>query len=174
VTVFRASPDRLVTGVTVATVVVLLGMALGFTGMALGGGRPAWQRALLASVAAVCAGIVAVGWAYRPLGYAVADRAVVVLRPLTNVELPLADLREVRQEPTPFAGAIRVAGNGGLFGFWGRFRSPHLNGPFTAYATRRDRGVVLDVAGRTVVLTPDEPAALVAAVRARLERAGKG
>lgn len=173
-TVFRASQDRLVTGITAAVVVLLAGMAIGFAALALSGSRPGWHRALFAGVVAVCAGILGFGWGWHPAGYALAGDAVLVLRPVGNLTLPLAEVTAVRQDPTPFAGAVRVAGNGGLFGFWGRFHSERMHGTFTAWATRRDRGVVLDVAGRPVVLTPDEPARMASAIAERLAGAPVG
>ena len=49
--VFPASQDRLVTGVTLATVLLLVGMAVGFAGLLVSGERPAWQRAVFAGIA---------------------------------------------------------------------------------------------------------------------------
>jgi len=161
-TLYRVSPDRLVTGVTAATVLVLLAVAVGFAW--LSALRPGMPRAVLLLVAVSCAGLLAGAWAYRPTGYGLSDGTLLVLRRAGDVVLPVGEITGARVDPQPFAGAIRVAGNGGLFGFWGRFRSQRL-GPFTAYATRRDRGVVLDVAGRRVVLTPDEPDRLLADVQ---------
>lgn len=170
-TVYGASPDRLVQGVTLATVAVLLSTAAGLGALAMGGGRAGWQRGLFLVVAVGCVALLAAGWAYRPEAYGVTDQSVLVLRRAGNVTLPIAGFADVRADPEPFAGAIRLAGNGGLFGFWGAFRSERL-GRFTAYATRRDRGVVLDGASRRVVVTPDEPARLIADVRARMGRVG--
>jgi hypothetical protein len=164
-TLYRASQDRLATGITVVTVLVLLGLAIGFTGLAVA--RPGMPRAVLLLVAVACAGILAVTWAYRPIGYSFSNGALLVQRKAGDVVLPFTDIRDAQIDPSPFDGAIRVAGSGGLFGFWGRFRSRRL-GWFTAYATRRDRGVVLEVAGRRVVLTPDEPERLLADVRPRM------
>ncbi len=166
-TVYPVSQDRLATGVTAATVLVLVAMAAGFAWLAAL--RPGAQRGLFLLVAVVCAGILAGAWVYRPTGYGLADSALLVRRPAGDVVLPFGAITEARDDPHPFEGAIRIAGNGGLFGFWGRFRSSRL-GAFTAYATRRDRGVVLDVAGGRVVLTPDEPDRLLADVRPRIGR----
>ncbi|MEM0964156.1 MAG: PH domain-containing protein, partial [Bacteroidota bacterium] len=60
--------------------------------------------------------------------------------------------------------AIRVFGAGGPFALLGRFRSAAV-GPFRAYATDRQRAVVLRWRSRTVVVTPDEPEAFAEEVR---------
>lgn len=166
--VFPASQDRLVTGVTAATVVLMLGMAAGFVGLLVTGERPVWQRALFAGIALLCLGVLGGSWAWHPRGYALTGDALVVLRPVSDLAVPYATIQAVRTDPTPFAGAIRVAGNGGLFGFWGRFRSRRMDGSFTAWATRRDRGVVVDTTERRIVVTPDEPDRLVADLTRRL------
>lgn len=173
-TVFAASRDRLVTGVTLATIVLLLGMAVGFSGLLVSGGRPGWQRLIFAGVAVLCIGVLVGSWAWHPRAYALTDDAVLVLRPVSNLVVPFGTIRGARLDPTPFAGAIRVAGNGGLFGFWGRFRSRRMGGAFTAWATRRDRGVVLDTAVRPIVLTPDDPDRLVAGLAPRITSGSRG
>jgi hypothetical protein len=51
---------------------------------------------------------------------------------------------------------MRVAGSGGLFGYYGRFWNRSL-GAFRAYATRRSDLVRVDTADERFVLSPDAP-----------------
>jgi hypothetical protein len=171
-TVYPVSPDRAVQVVTMLTVGLLTAVGLGFAGMAAFSQQLAeltGVRVVFLVVALFCLGMVAGCWAYRPAGYALSERALLVQRRAGDVVLPLDQISDVREDPQPFAGAIRVAGNGGLFGFWGRFRSQRL-GSFTAYATRQDRGVALEVGGKRIVLTPDDPERLTADVRRQIGR----
>jgi hypothetical protein len=56
-------------------------------------------------------------------------------------------------------------GNGGLFGYYGLFRTSKL-GKSTWYVTNRSHAVVVVTAARTVVLSPDEVDPFLAAIRA--------
>ena len=58
--------------------------------------------------------------------------------------------------------------NGGLFAFSGlKCRNRRL-GVFDAYATSHKRAVVLRYSDRIVVVTPDNPAAFVDSIQARI------
>ena len=166
-TTYRVSQDGLVTGVSIVSGLVLVALAVSFGVAALSGRAAGWYRTVYLVVSVCAIGLLLGTWAYHPQGYEFADHALLVRRPAGAVVLPLDDVRSVRADPTPFAGSVRVAGNGGLFGFWGRFYSQRLN-RFTAYATRRDRGVVLDLGDRRIVVTPDEPDRLVADITRRV------
>ena len=64
-------------------------------------------------------------------------------------------------------GSVRTFGVGGLFGYFGRFRSPRF-GPYQLYATRRAPSVQLRARGGTYVLSPDAPEAFLAEVQRHL------
>jgi len=107
---------------------------------------------------------------FAPRGVRVTETAVVVERRwFGDVELPLAGVRSA--EPLPPAarrGWTRTMGTslpGGVA--YGRFSSPVL-GTFQVYAWRGGPMVRLETADGTVVLTPDDPDAFLADVRARL------
>ncbi len=51
---------------------------------------------------------------------------------------------------------IRTFGNGGRFGFTGRFRN-RTPGPYRAFATDGERTVVIELRDGAVVVTPDRP-----------------
>ena len=116
----------------------------------------------------VLGAVVALAGALAVRGYAVEPGAVVVLRPGWRTRLDLRGLDAVGPDPDAMRWAWRTWGVGGPFAFVGRYRSGRV-GPFTAYATDRARAVVLRWPDRTVVVTPDDPAAFVAAVEAAAE-----
>lgn len=107
---------------------------------------------------------------FTPVGARVTESAVVVERRwFADVEVPLAGVRGA--EPLPPGsrrGWRRTMGTslpGGVA--WGRVSSPAL-GSFQLYAWRGGPLVRLETADGPVVLTPDDPEAFLAAVRARL------
>lgn len=151
---FDAPWSRALTGISLLLAVVAAGLVwTGATGGAL-----------------VLGAVVALAGALAVRGYAVGPGVVVVVRPGWETRLDLRGLDSVEADPDAMRMAWRTWGIGGPFAFVGRYRSGRT-GWFTAYATDRDRSVVLRWPGRTVVVTPDDPEAFVAAVEAAAEAA---
>ena len=69
----------------------------------------------------------------------------------------------VRKSRCRCSKALRTCGNGGLFSFTGFYWSKRL-GPFRAYVTNHRHCVVLRLAGKTVVMSPDDPEAFMRAL----------
>ena len=147
---FSASLDR-TTKIISAIVFVILGLAA--------------LAAQSLVVAVLGAAVIAVSYAYSPRGYEVAERSIIVRRLIGPVRIPLEDIRELRATTADdFRGCIRLWGNGGLFGYYGLFRTSKL-GKCTWYVTNRANAVVLITASKTVVLSPDDVEGFLAAVR---------
>ena len=107
-------------------------------------------------------------WALAPKGFVVDASALVVERPLLPLRVARAEIRSARALGADEArraglsgGALRTFGTSGLFGHYGRFRSPSLGG-FRMYATRGDGFVLVETAHGPLVLTPDDPERLCA------------
>jgi hypothetical protein len=95
-------------------------------------------------------------YAYSPRGYAVSGEAIFVRRLIGNIRVPLADIRGIRPgTPDDFTGCVRVRGNGGLFGYYGLFRTAKL-GKCYWYVTNRSQTVIVTTPTRTLVLSPDD------------------
>src|SRR5437763_1274408 len=91
----------------------------------------------------VVAFLFALAYAWSPAGYAVSDGALVIRRLLGNISIPLAAIRAARAATADdFRGCIRLFGSGGLFGYYGLFRSAAL-GKSKWYMTDRRHAVVL-------------------------------
>ncbi|HXP89260.1 MAG TPA: PH domain-containing protein [Bryobacteraceae bacterium] len=116
-------------------------------------------------VAIVSILVIALAYAYSPRGYTIADRSVLIKRPIGNVRVPLDDVREARPASSDdYSGCIRLWGSGGLFGYYGLFRTDKL-GRCTWYATDRSRAVVLITAAKTALFSPDDVEGFLAAIR---------
>ncbi len=103
-------------------------------------------------------------YAYSARGYVCEGRAVIVKRLVGDVTIPLDGLREARvTAKDDFRGCRRLWGNGGLFGYYGLFRTTKL-GKCTWYVTNRKNAVVLVTESKTVVLSPDDVAGFLVAV----------
>jgi len=122
--------------------------------------RRMWVMALaLAAAAAFLTG----SWGYAPKGYTVDGGVITIQRPFGGVTIEKADVKSVRPfEEADGVGMIRTGGNGGMFGFYGNFKSDRL-GSHKWYVTDKARMVVIETRDGAVVVSPDNPAKFVEA-----------
>ena len=112
--------------------------------------------------------IVFFAFAYSPKAYVVSDRAIEVERLISNVQVPLEDVRETRRINTDdLRGCIRLWGSGGLFGYYGLFRTARL-GRCTWYVTNRKNVVVIIAQSKTTLYSPDDVDGFLEAMRAAM------
>jgi Bacterial PH domain len=105
-------------------------------------------------------------YAWSPRGYTISQRSIIVKRLIGNVRIPLDGIRELRiATQDDFRGCIRTFANGGLFGYYGQFRTSKL-GRCTWYVTSQSNAVVVIAGARTTVFSPDEVDGFLAAIRA--------
>ena len=104
-------------------------------------------------------------------GYRVGDGTLVVER-LAGVLRAFRSLASNVSEARPglMSGSLRALGNGGLFSYLGWFWNETL-GLYRPFATHGGNTVALHLPTRTIVVTPDHPAAFVQAVEAQAARA---
>ena len=107
-------------------------------------------------------------WSYAlsVRGYAVEGDELQVRRLATVTRVPLAGITRAYPDPGICKGSIRVVGNGGLFSYSGIFYNKKI-GRFRLFATNFAHSVVLVMPQRVVVLTPDNPHALIEHLRQR-------
>jgi hypothetical protein len=110
--------------------------------------------------------LILVSYAYSPRGYILADRSILVQRLAGQPRIALEDVREVRRAtPDDLRRAIRLRGSGGLFGYYGLFRSAKL-GKFKAYVTDKNNRVVVITGSKTALFSPDDVDGFLNAIRA--------
>lgn len=124
---------------------------------------------VIATKSVVAAGLgtllMAVSYAYSPRSYALYERSIIVNRLIGSVRLPIDGIRELRSATADdLRGCIRLFGNGGLFGYYGLFRTSKL-GKSTWYVTNRSHAVVVITDAKTSVISPDNVDGLITAVR---------
>ena len=104
---------------------------------------------------------------FRPQGYIITDEALIIKRSVSPVTILRSNITSTEQlSNNSLSGSIRLFGVGGLFGYFGKFSNRKL-GTMTWYATRRNSNVVLITTTdqKKIILTPDEPAAFLAALK---------
>ncbi len=97
-------------------------------------------------------------------GYVVTKETLFVRRLFWNSRIDLAELQSYEIDPHAMSGSIRTMGNGGMFCIAGYFHNKKL-GNFRAFASDPKLCVVLRFPGKTIVVTPDNPAQFVAALK---------
>lgn len=90
-------------------------------------------------------------------GYTITPDAILVHRLLWSTRLPRMGLQSAAPDPEAMCKSMRTCGNGGFFSFTGFYRNKKL-GPYRALVTDPRRAVVLRYPGRTIVVSPDDPA----------------
>jgi hypothetical protein len=111
--------------------------------------------------------ILALAYGWSPAGYAISGHAIIVRRLIGNVRFRLEDVREARRAATDdFSGTIRLCGSGGVFGYYGLFRTSKL-GKCWWYLTNRSNATVVITRAKTAVFSPDDVDAFLAAVRSQ-------
>ena len=98
-------------------------------------------------------------------GYILTGDALLIRRLFWNTRIPLETVISVTPDPKAMTGAIRTLGNGGLYGFSGRFRSGKL-GSFRAYVTDFKKCVIIETPTRKIVVSPEDPGDFSETVRA--------
>ncbi len=153
----RAAPLDRVARVVTASVWGLAAVLVAVGLVVLGAGST-WVGVLLAVVGVLLAVML---WSYRlrePLSYAIEDRAVSIGRRSAAPRTFEGPVTRVRR------GALgwRVAGDGGAYGYLGRFRAEGKT--VHAFVTDRKRVVLLDVGDTGLAISPADPDSFVAGV----------
>jgi hypothetical protein len=111
----------------------------------------------------IFAAIILVTLPFSVRGYVLTPEALSIERWGWRHAIPLGDVVSITADPEALRGSLRLFASGGLFGFFGIFWSRRL-GMFRAYCTAPKRCVLLKLRQRTVVVSPEDPAAFVAAL----------
>lgn len=98
----------------------------------------------------------AIAFGYSTLGYEISESNVVVHRLFGNVSIPVPEITIARAATAEdLRGTMRIWGSGGVFGYYGLFRTSKL-GNCTWYVTDRGKCVILRTQLKTFVISPDE------------------
>lgn len=149
--------------------VVLLGMPV-----AMRYAAPARESAGVPLVfLAVGAAVIAAAALFMIRGYRLDRAGLHVERLVWADRISLDTLRAAWADHQATAKSLRLFGNSGFFCIAGLFSNRRL-GRYRAFATDPQRAVVLELAARKIVVTPDDPWAFLAALRERFPQADIG
>ncbi|HTA30285.1 MAG TPA: PH domain-containing protein [Candidatus Cybelea sp.] len=161
---FRPSVSHSLMVSTALASVMLLVMGVCF--LVIGYQNPApGQRKVFFAAGALALGLLIGSLAFRIRSYEMSGGNLIVKVGFGEKLFPLTGLEKVEITEAPFSGAWRTLGVGGLWSYYGRFRSAQL-GAFRAYATSSASGVLLVWPDKKVLITPQEPEQFLQAMKA--------
>jgi hypothetical protein len=120
-------------------------------------------RNALVGVFELC--VIVLAYLYSPQSYAVSGPTILIKRLIGTVRVPLEGIRDLRAgTPEDFRKCIRLWASGGLFGYYGSFKTARL-GKCRWYVTNRSQSVIIVTNERTVVLSPNDVPGFLASVQ---------
>jgi hypothetical protein len=101
--------------------------------------------------------IIIVCWLYAPQSYTVDGIDLTINRLVSKVKIQLADITQARLlADGEMRGSIRTFGNGGLFGYYGKYYNSKI-GQMTLYTTQiKNRILILTAEGKKIIISPDD------------------
>ena len=92
----------------------------------------------------------------KPLSINVYDSNITIHRRVSPVTIPFSDIRAISKVEN-MGFAFRTFGNGGMFGYTGKYYNAGL-GRMTWYCTQRRNYILVEKTdGKKIVFTPDDP-----------------
>lgn len=109
-----------------------------------------------------CLLIYFLAFAFRPIKYIVTADELIVHRLVFDVHIRRAEIKSVDlMDRQKMKGSFRIAGSGGLFGYYGGFANFSF-GFMRWYMTRKDRPVLVKTRdNKKILFSPDDPAKFV-------------
>lgn len=101
--------------------------------------------------------VMLLAYAFSPRGYAITAESITIRRLVGDVRVKTAAVRYARRASADdMRGCVRLIGSGGLFGYYGWFRTDEL-GKSHWYVTDRNTGVIVWTSDQVIVLSPGDP-----------------
>ena len=157
--IFTASLDKTAKRVT-AGIAVLFALNICFFLPALEHGA----YFVLIGTSLVLVSIFVGAYLFRTTAYEITPQQLIIHRPFNKKILDKTNITKIELlEEGALSRSTRLFGNGGLFGYYGKFSNRRF-GYMTWYATNRANPVLLQMAGgKKVIITPDEGETFIAA-----------
>ena len=165
---YKASLDNLSLAITliVAVVLIIIFVSIGKDVFKNTESKFPWIAIIVSIVLPIA--IYVISWLFSTNAYTITDDELVINRPGGDRRIKLSEIDSVRTvEKDEIGTMIRTFGNGGLFGYYGKFHSSKL-GSMTLYATQsKNRILIKTIHGTQIMITPDD-LSLVEALQEKL------
>jgi len=161
---FDAPYDRFTVFLTTFLLILMLGLPA-FILLQTKGEGPTEGFLILGLVSLIIFSVVIFTFLTRPLAYQIQDGLLTIQSGIRSPKFKISEIAEVKIPQSDEMGfSIRTFGNGGLFGYTGFYQNSTF-GEVEMFATRRNQYLVIRMkSGKTIVLTPDRPKEMMAAL----------
>ena len=97
------------------------------------------------------------GYLYSTNSYSVTNDEFIIHRPIGDRVIKLSEIAEIRPvDEAEFSGTIRTFGNGGFFGYYGKYYNSKI-GNMTWYVTQKRNRVLVQIKqGDKIIISPDD------------------
>ena len=152
---YRATMGRATIAITVFSSILLLGISF-----YLLVSEPQVLSSLAALALIVPPLILFVCYLYQVSSYHLDSKNIVIKRFAPNFYIPVSSIESVEIDNNAMKRSLRIFGNGGLFGFYGRFRNKKY-GSYRAFVKDLKKLVVIKTDKKTIIISPDKPEVFV-------------
>lgn len=154
---YKASLDN--TSKIITILVVVLFLYFGFRSVQLIIQNPDDLRMVLVQSGVLLLFLVVLIGSYllSPRYYRIENNNLVIVRPAKNKLISLDEIASIKLlNENEAGGAIRTFGNGGLFGYYGRYYFPKLGRVILYTSQRKNRILIETKQGEKIMISPDD------------------
>lgn len=146
----------------ISAYLILFGVALMTTPVFIAEPGSDYSNMVLMAVGGLLLVSTLVSYLLSPAAYVLCEEGLIIERRWKSKLIPVEDILQIRLPvEKELQWPVRTFGNGGLFGYTGRYYTKHI-GSMRWFCTRRDRQVIIEQkSALPVVISPDEPARFV-------------
>jgi hypothetical protein len=154
---YKASFDALTKVITVGVIVLLVVIGLRSVKALLVAEGDTTTILLHTGILLLFVAIVVGGYLFSTQKYLVENNQLVIRRPIGERKISISDIAEIRLVTAgEMFGTIRTFGNGGMFGYYGKYYNRSF-GSMTLYTTQKaNRVFIRTKSGSKIIISPDD------------------
>ena len=147
--------SKIITWIVVA--ILILPSVIGYSAFLRSGKDPVALIGILAGPVILFILTIAM-YLLMPVSAEITGTGITIHRKISPPTFSFADIKSIRMpEPDEMKGVLRTFGNGGLFGYTGKYWNKKM-GSMSWYCTQRRNYIIIDMQNnKRIVITPDDP-----------------
>ena len=153
---YKASLDTLSKVITAGTFLLFVGVGYRSVKALLNANGDVTTILIHAAIILFLTGVLTVSFLFSPRSYKLTKDHLIINRPIGDIQIALSEIEEARAiQEGEMNSTVRTFGNGGLFGYYGKYHNPQL-GHMKFYTTKRNnRVLVKKTDGKKIIISPD-------------------
>ena len=100
---------------------------------------------------------ITISYLYSTNRYSVTNDELIIHRPINDRIINLSDITDIQNvDSTDFSGTIRTFGNGGLFGYYGKYYNSKIGNMTWHVTQKKNKILVRTQQGDKIIISPDD------------------